>query len=133
MILGIGIDTVDVARFATWHTYTPQQLRRIFSHEEITYALSTPHLFAQRLAVRFAAREALFKALSAAGLHIPFLTLCKATTLIKSPNGVPRFLLNWHLLQKYKGAVDGATVSLNLSLTHTATTATAYVVVEKCQ
>lgn len=77
MILGIGIDSVAIGRFVTWHQH-PKRVARIFSPEEITYCTSVPAKSAERFALRFAAREAVYKALCTAGLSCPpFLTLCK--------------------------------------------------------
>ena len=91
MILGIGIDSVEIERFAHWHTYSDHSLSRIFSAEEIAYCRANPVLATQRFAVRFAAREALYKALSTAapGNTIPFLTLCRAVTITHSASGAP--------------------------------------------
>ena len=85
MILGIGVDTIDIVRFSQWHTYSPKKLSRIFSPEEIKYCLENLHKSAERFAVRFAAREALYKALCAAipDNKLPFLTVCAHTTIQK--------------------------------------------------
>ena len=64
MILGIGIDSVEIKRFEPWTSYSKNRLARIFSEHEITYSLSNPKKAAERLAARFAAKEAFFKALS---------------------------------------------------------------------
>lgn len=64
MVLGIGIDSVDIARFEQWHTYSHKKLLRVFSPAEIAYSLENPTKSAERFAVRFAAKEALFKALT---------------------------------------------------------------------
>jgi holo-[acyl-carrier protein] synthase len=129
MILGIGIDTVDVARFANWHTRPQEELLRVFSQSEIAYCKSTPALASQRFAVRFAAREALFKALSAGGIHVPLLTLCRAVTIVKSEHGVPSFVIDWGLLPKTGGDSNCEKMNIHLSLSHTETVATAMVVV----
>ena len=50
MILGVGIDAVEIARFADWHTKSDKQLRRIFSEEEMAYCLSVPAKTAERFA-----------------------------------------------------------------------------------
>ena len=94
MILGIGVDTVEVNRFSEWHTYSKKKLLRIFSDEEIEYCLSNPNKSAERFAARFAAREAFFKALSYAypSKNVPFLTLCKAI-IIKKINSRPYIII----------------------------------------
>lgn len=63
MIIGIGIDLVEVQRMekilASQHTHF---LERVFTPEERTYCDGKPHK-AQHYAARFAAKEALMKAL----------------------------------------------------------------------
>src|ERR1700754_1300325 len=58
MILGIGVDVVDIARFEAALERTPQLKDRLFT--EVEKPLST-----QSLAARFAAKEAVAKALGA--------------------------------------------------------------------
>lgn len=62
MIIGIGVDAVDVQRFAQMLERTPSTRERIFTAEELAYAdvQSDP---VPSLAARFAAREAAMKAL----------------------------------------------------------------------
>jgi holo-[acyl-carrier protein] synthase len=60
VILGVGIDVVDVARFGETLARTPNLAERLFTPEERTRALAS-------LAARFAAKEALAKALGAPG------------------------------------------------------------------
>lgn len=57
-VVGIGVDVVDVARFARVLARTPTVAARLFTPAEATLA-------PDRLAVRFAAKEALAKALGA--------------------------------------------------------------------
>ena len=58
MIVGIGIDSVEINRFKNWKTYQYVKLRRIFSENEIAYCLAAPTKIDERFALRFAAREA---------------------------------------------------------------------------
>lgn len=62
MILGIGIDIIEVARIqASYEKFGERFLNRILHSNEISYCLS--HKFpAPFLAVRFAAKEAISKA-----------------------------------------------------------------------
>lgn len=130
MIKGIGIDSVEIARFEAWHSYSQKQLKRIFSSQEIAYCLQNSGLSAQRFAVRFAAREALYKALTTAapGHTIPFLTLCRATTILKSP--APFLELDWPLFTPYINLKMVPNWRIFLSLTHTRGIATAIVILE---
>jgi holo-[acyl-carrier protein] synthase len=129
MILGIGIDSVETQRFAQWHTKSYTHLQRIFSEQEIEYSLSNQALSAQRFAVRFAAREAFYKAISAHWPEhtIPFLTLCRAATIIKKRT--PNIIVDDTLLQPY-GINSTAHIKIHLSLTHTQQIATAFIILE---
>ena len=63
MIVGVGIDVVDVERFGQSLTRTPRLLERLFTEGERDLPMMS-------LAARFAAKEALAKALGAPGdLH----------------------------------------------------------------
>jgi holo-[acyl-carrier protein] synthase len=63
VIVGVGIDVVDVARFGETLARTPALRERLFTSAEQQRPLAS-------LAARFAAKEALAKALGApAGLH----------------------------------------------------------------
>ena len=66
MIIGIGVDVVDVARFETSLTRTPAMAERLFTQRERTDDNGT-ELTPVRLAARFAVKEALAKALGAPG------------------------------------------------------------------
>ncbi len=63
MILGIGVDLVDVRRFESIiYRWQQKFLRRVFTDKEIRYCNTKKHP-AQRFATRYAAKEALIKAL----------------------------------------------------------------------
>lgn len=128
MIKGIGIDSVEINRFTHWHTYSDMQLLRIFSIEEIAYCRSNQLKSAERFAVRYAAREALFKSLQQNITHqIPFLRVCKATTIKKDTHGRPSLVVDWQLI----GCASLHDCVIWLSLTHTKNSATAMILLEK--
>jgi len=130
MISGIGVDTVDVCRFNQWCEYSYTRLSRIFSTQEIDYCLSSHALSAQRFAVRFAAREAFFKALSSAypDHTVPFLTVCRKSRIIKE-NGRPIFIFDWSCIHQL--LYDKIFPTVHVSLTHTQTSATVFVIIER--
>jgi len=65
--LRVGIDLVQVSRIAaSLDAFGERFLRRIFTPGEIAYATAAPALTAERLAARFAAKEATIKALDLA-------------------------------------------------------------------
>lgn len=131
MICGIGIDSTEVKRFSLWATIPMAQLKKVFSEEEITYCLKVPRLSAQRFAVRFAVREAFFKALCAMQkTSQPFLKVCKTIQLSHSDNQVPLLNVDWDkLVLDKKESANSLTV--HCSLTHTNDTATAFVIIEQ--
>ena len=66
MIVGVGIDVVPVARFAEALDRTPSLAARLFTPAELITDAGLPRS-AESLAARFAAKEALAKALGAGG------------------------------------------------------------------
>ena len=59
MVLGVGVDLVDIARFERALTRTPRLKQRLFGDID----LLDSEISAQSLAARFAAKEAALKAL----------------------------------------------------------------------
>jgi holo-[acyl-carrier protein] synthase len=113
MIHGVGIDVVDIERFAQSLARTPGLIERLFTPQERELPIAS-------LAARFAAKEALAKALGVpSGLH------WHDAEVIKSPNGAPYFLLR----DSVATAVGGAIV--HLSISHDAGIASALVMVER--
>ncbi|BDC34063.1 hypothetical protein Noda2021_00210 [Candidatus Dependentiae bacterium Noda2021] len=84
MILGHGIDIVEISRFAHWHTYSVKQLSKVFTTQEISYCLSEPIKSAERFAARFAAKEAAYKAVCQldTSFNMPFFSFCKIIEVI---------------------------------------------------
>lgn len=122
-MISIGIDSVEIDRFHHWPSYHRRSLRRVFSEEEINYSLSCNKLAAEKLAARFAVKEALFKALSHADHHMPLFTLFSHCS-ITSQSGKPVLSVDHKKLgiPRY---------TIHCSWTHTAKTATAIVLLEK--
>lgn len=113
MIDGIGIDVVDIKRFQESLERTPNLESKLFTESERGKSI-------QSMAARFAAKEALYKALSPkTGLQ------WHDAEVINHENGKPDFL--------FRGAIadliDGA--SVHLSLSHDAGIASAMVVIER--
>jgi len=70
MILGTGIDLVEVARIAaSYEKYGEVFVNRVLLPDELAYCLAHKNP-APYLAVRFAAKEAVVKAFGAQQLHI---------------------------------------------------------------
>lgn len=119
-VIGVGIDLVDVARFRDTLTRTPALRERMFTPGERAYAEQANDP-TERYAVRFAAKEAVMKAmgvgLGAFGFH--------DVEVLRADDGVPslRVVSAAELL-----AVERGVIGWQLSLTHTATSAGAVVV-----
>lgn len=126
MILGIGIDSIEIDRFELWDTFSDKRLEMIFSASEIAYCRENKIKSAERFAARFAAREALFKAIAFLNNSVPFLKLCKAVHIKKDDFGKPEMIIDWQSLN-----IQDAHYIAWLTLTHTKTTATALVIIEK--
>lgn len=127
MILGVGIDAVEIERFQVWAQYSRTRLRSLFSDEELDYCLSNPKKSAERLAVRFAAREALLKALSPlAKKPLSLLSVCRAVSIFVDERGV-HVNINDQWLSRHGIQED---LRVHVSLTHTNNTAAAVIIVE---
>lgn len=115
MIVGIGVDTVDIARFERQLARTPALRERLFTESERGLADAS-------LAARFAAKEALIKALGGSG-GLSWQDMAVARDRDRAPGFVSTPGLDAAL------AARGADRA-HLSLTHDGGTATAFVVVE---
>ena len=124
MIAGIGVDLVDIARVnKLLDAKGERALRRLFTAEEVAYALSRP-LPAQHLAARLAAKEAAFKALSGNALARGI--GWREIEVVRGALG-PTLALRGRAAER---AAELGVTTIWVSLTHTATTAGAMVVLE---
>lgn len=118
-MIGIGIDLVDIERFRTSLARTPSMRTRLFTDSELAYVEPKADPVPS-LAARFAAREAVMKSLGlglgAFGFHEVWVE--------RADSGAPSLAVTG----RAKGLADEAGVtSWHISLTHSATTAGAYV------
>lgn len=133
MIQAVGIDSIEINRFNNWQFFEEKKLLRVFSLHEIQYCLSNPNKSAERFAVRFAAKEAFLKALSAIASPkntIALLTICKNMSIVHNDQKVPQLKVNWDNLW-IQAALKPIFLTPYISLTHTKTTATALIILEK--
>ena len=115
MIVGIGVDLVDIPRFERTIERTPRLVDRLFSDAERRLK---PH----SLAARYAAKEALIKALGGSdGVHWTEIEIASEAS------GRPHFALTGSTAAVI--AERGIT-ALHLSMSHDAGLATAYVIAE---
>jgi holo-[acyl-carrier protein] synthase len=123
MILGIGVDTVGIDRFARGLERTPALRQRLFTEAE-------RELPVRSLAARFAAKEALIKALGGSG-GLGWHDLEVVTGQDRAPSfaGSPALTREFATL---RGAAS-ASVRAHLSLTHDGGFATAFVILEQVE
>ncbi len=132
MIVGLGIDSIEIERFSHWNRFSKQMLQRLFSEAEIAYCLQNGTTAAQRFAARFAAREAFFKAIQTAypKTYLPFLSICRIISLSNAHNGSPTLTIDWDMLRTLTNNTIDSPLSPLVSITHTRTTATACVLLQ---
>jgi holo-[acyl-carrier protein] synthase len=114
-VIAVGVDVVDIARFGDSLERTPGLAARLFTASEGTRPLAS-------LAARFAAKEALAKALGApAGLA------WHDAEVVSEDSGRPRMQLRGSVR---RAADDLGVTSVHVSLSHDAGIASAVVVLE---
>ncbi|WP_166133825.1 holo-ACP synthase [Nocardioides ochotonae] len=114
-VIGVGIDVCDIERFGASLARTPGLRVRLFTEAERTRAVAS-------LAARFAAKEALAKALGA-----PRGMAWHDCEIVNESSGRPRFALRGTVA----AAVEAAGAQhVHLSLSHDAGVASAMVVLE---
>jgi len=121
-MIGIGVDAVEIERFRKSLERTPTMRERLFTAEELAYVAPKADPVPS-LAARFAAREAVMKALGvglgAFGFHDVWVT--------RAPSGAPSLCLARTAL----ALAEAAHVQRwHLSITHSDLIAIAYVIAE---
>jgi holo-[acyl-carrier protein] synthase len=119
MIVGIGIDLAEVERYRFDEAARLRFARKVYTDEEMAYAMRKRH-WAERLAGFYAAKEATRKAF---GHAIPW----RAVGVSHASSGAPvlRFFGDYASLPESRGVH-----AIHLTITHTATTAAAVVILE---
>ena len=136
-MLGIGTDIVEVHRFLPWTTYSDHRLKKIFTMQEIDDCTDNyKKKSAEKLAVRFAAKEAFYKALSLILINqkidfrpFSFLQTCQCISVHLEKYGIPQLIVNWlelSLLSK----IDLPHRMVYLSIAHERTMAIAFVIIQ---
>ncbi|MFG2139381.1 holo-ACP synthase [Streptomyces sp. NPDC048650] len=121
MIIGVGIDVAEIARFGAALERTPELAQRLFIHTELTLP-SGERRGTASLAARFAAKEAVAKALGApAGLH-----WTDAEVYVED-SGRPRLRVRGTVAAR---AAELGVLSWHVSLSHDAGVASAVVIAE---
>lgn len=115
MIVGVGIDVVDIERFGQTLQRTPALRERLFTESERSMQLPS-------LAARFAAKEALAKALGA-----PVGLRWTDVTVVRTAGGRPELDVRGGILDLVRTL---GVHTLHVSLSHDAGVASAVVVAE---
>lgn len=122
MALRVGIDTVSVESVATaLQAHGRSYLERVYTAREITDCTTAAGADPERLAARFAAKEAAVKALRITG-GVPW----TAIEVVRTPGGWPELLLH---AEAAAGAREAGLGEVAVSLTHEAGLASAIVVI----
>ena len=114
-VVGVGVDVVDISRFGDALRRTPGMVERLFTPTESGRMLAS-------LAARFAAKEALAKALGAPG-NLDW----HDAEVVSESSGRPRFELRGTVAAR---AAELGVSAVHLSLSHDAGIASAVVVLE---
>ncbi len=126
MILGVGVDLVDIPRVARLlATKGERALKRLFTEQEAGYAMERGEP-ARHLAARVAAKEATYKAL--AGTEPARLIAWREIEVVPTPGGRPELQL--HGLARRRADELGVS-RMWLSLTHSEHSAAAFVILER--
>ena len=115
--VAVGVDVVDVARFTLALQRRPRLIERLFTAREREDTGERP----ERLAARFAAKEAVLKALGSGVGDAHF----RSIEVQRQPSGAPLIVLHDEAIAL---ATSKGITELHVSLSHTATTATAFVI-----
>lgn len=125
MIVSIGIDIIEVARVREVLSRTPRFVERVFTLGERAYCDGRGVVAAQHYAARFAAKEAVLKALQtgwSGGIS------WHDVEVAARDSGAPYLILTGEALRLFEET--GAT-AIHLTLSHTSEHAVAQVVLEK--
>ena len=117
--IGIGTDIEDIGRFTSLTLEHNKSLfDKIYTENELNYCFSKKSA-AQHLAVRYAGKEAVVKAISSIGFES---LNYNQIEIINDVNGVPRVKLNTNMLNK---------LQIDISLSHCEDKAIAFVIAIK--
>jgi holo-[acyl-carrier protein] synthase len=127
-IVGVGVDAVDVARFRKVLGRRPRFAARCFTEAERSDVRASADV-AQSLAARFAAKEAVMKALGTGigGFPLTDVEVCRTTGKGATRNAP--YLRLYGTAAELAGARGAGT--FHLSLTHTDGVAIAFVIAEQ--
>jgi holo-[acyl-carrier protein] synthase len=111
-VVGIGIDVVNIDRFQESVNRTPNLITRLFTENEASLSIGS-------IAARFAAKEALTKALNIKTLN------WREIEVLNEESGKPYFKFHGKLAKEFENKLT------HLTLSHDSGIASAMVIVEK--
>jgi holo-[acyl-carrier protein] synthase len=122
MILGVGIDIIEIERVQkSIDQYGDHFLKKIFTEKELEYCLSKSNKY-QHLAARFAAKEAVYKALATEWRES---LSWQSIEISNEPNGLP--VVNLHgELKKFLTEEESLRISMSHSRDYVACVAIIY-------
>lgn len=124
MILGVGIDLIEVPRFEqALHRFGERLINRLFTPAEVAYCQSKARAV-EHYAARFAAKEAAMKALGtgkSGGIR------WRDVEITRAPGKPPQIHFHGQARQRFENLGAKQVV---VSLTHTGHSAMAYVIIE---
>ncbi|MBK7344575.1 MAG: holo-ACP synthase [Saprospiraceae bacterium] len=124
MIIGTGIDMIETARIQAKLEKEIGLREHLFSAEEIAYCESMANRY-EHYAARFAAKEALLKAL---GTGLSESHDLNTAEIVHQDSGKPQFRFDHHWEEYLNRMGD---LRIHVTLTHIKDTACAMVVIEK--
>jgi holo-[acyl-carrier protein] synthase len=119
-VIGVGVDTIEIARFAAALERRPRLAERCFTPAEAAYC-SSRAFPPQHFAARFAAKEAVGKALGVG------MRRWQEAEVVRGQYGAPEVALHGRLAER---AAHLGVTKIHLALTHSKTDAVAMAVAE---
>lgn len=123
MIIGVGVDIVDINSFTESFNESKRIRQRVFTETEIAYCESKPNKY-QHYAARFAAKEAVMKAI---GTGWDKGVQWKQIEVINDQSGKPTLNCTSKVLEILN---EKNVKNYHLSLSHSESQAIAYVILE---
>ena len=127
MTLGIGVDIVDIERMKQRIDAETGFRELVFSAAEIAYCEKKANRY-ESYAARFAAKEALLKAL---GTGIDFSIELKEFSLLNEENGKPYFVRSETLNAYLEKHLHSTTADVQVTLSHSKQQAIAFVLINQ--
>jgi len=122
MVIGIGIDIIEIDRIKkSVDDFGDQFLQKVYTPGEIKYCLSKKNKY-QHLAARFAAKEAIYKAIST---NWDSELSWQDMEIINAPNGMPEVKFKGHL-EKFLSHDKSLKISMSHSRDYVACVAIVY-------